>query len=232
MKAVIMVGGQGLRLRPLTEDIPKPLLPVGGKPLLFSIIEHLKKHCVTSIHLATNYRAELFEEAIGDGSGLGVAIRYSRETTPLGTAGPLKLIEDDLAGDEPFLVMNGDLLTTADISGMLAEHKKNGSDFTIGTRTMTLPLAYGVVEADGDDVRDLTEKPNIETEIVAGIYIMNPSVLESLPQGKCLMTDFIRTLIGKGLKVTKHRLEGLWIDIGQMHDYERAQKEAEAILHA
>jgi NDP-sugar pyrophosphorylase family protein len=224
MRAVIMVGGQGLRLRPLTENIPKPLLPVAGKPLLHSIIDHLQSHGVSHIYLATNYKADMFEEQFGDGSMYGVSIKYSHEKEPLGTGGPLKLIEKELLlHNEPFFVMNGDLLTDADLGAMMRFHREKNASMTIGTRVMSLPLAYGTVETEGDKVIALNEKPNIEKEINAGIYIINPAMLKLMPQGRVLMTDFIRLLVKDHL-VCRYRLEGMWIDIGQFDDYQRANE--------
>jgi NDP-sugar pyrophosphorylase family protein len=144
MNAVVMCGGLGTRLRPLTYAIPKPLLPVGEKPILELIIESLREHGIREIILSVGYRAELIETYFGDGSGFRVEISYIREREPLGTAGALRLVGERVSDD--FLMLNGDLLTRLDFRQMVAAHREQGADLTIGTRTHSVQIPYGVVE--------------------------------------------------------------------------------------
>ncbi len=223
MKAVIMVGGLGTRLRPYTQVIPKPLLPIGEQCSLDINLKKLKEGNVDEVILAVNYKSELFESYCGDGSKYGLSISYSKEQEPLGTSGPLSLIKDHL--HEDFLVINGDVITDLKFSELMKFHKDHDADITIVTKDFNFPLAYGVIKTQGDQVVHLEEKSNIKAEIVAGIYAINPRILKNLPKGHSLMTDFIRDHIS-GKRVLHYKLEGYWLDIGQTKDYEQAQADA------
>ena len=224
MKAVIMAGGLGMRLRPITSVIPKPLLPIGDRTVLEIIIEKLKKSGFDEIMITTNYKSHLFETFLGDGSRLGVRINYSKEKERLGTAGPLRLIRKDL--NEPFLVINGDIITMLDFSKLAEFHKKNSADFTLVSKELDIPLQYGVVECDGNRITDIKEKPPLKAEIIAGIYFMNPGIIDMIPKGPYLMTDLVKKAIREGKNVFRYSLTDYWLDIGRMEDYEKAKKES------
>jgi NDP-mannose synthase len=224
MKAIIMAGGLGERLRPLTHVIPKPLLPVGEKSVLEITIQKLKEHGFDEIILATSYKSDLFESYFGDGSKFGVKIHYSREKEKLGTAGPLKLVQDKLT--EPFLVINGDVLTDLNFTNLANFHKENNAELTLVTKEIELPLRYGVVNSENNQVKSLEEKPNIKSYINAGIYFISPSVIKEMSHGHKLMTDLIRELMDNNKKVMSYSLDGYWLDIGHMEDYEKAQQHA------
>ncbi|MGZ3652671.1 MAG: sugar phosphate nucleotidyltransferase [Bdellovibrionota bacterium] len=222
MKAVILAGGLGTRLRPFTEIIPKPLLPVGEKSVLEIQIERLKKHGFKEIYLATNYKADYIRNFFGDGSQFGVKIEVSKEEEPLGTAGPLTLLKDKLT--EPFLVMNGDILTLADFTAMVATAKRQNTELTIGIKKHITPYAFGDIFFDGDFVTGIEEKPNIVKFILAGVYVMTPKIFEFIPERTYFgMDKLIKVLLAGGHKVAKHHIEEYWLDIGQLDDYEKAQ---------
>lgn len=223
MKAVILAGGLGTRLRPFTEIIPKPLLPVGEKSVLEIQIERLKKHGFTDIYLATNYKADYIRNFFGDGSQFGVKIEVSKEEEPLGTAGPLTLLKDKLT--EPFLVMNGDILSLANFTAMAETSKRQNTELTIGIKKHITPYAFGDIFFDGDFVTGIEEKPNIVKFILAGIYVMTPAIFEHIPTKTYFgMDKLIKTLLASGHKVAKHEIEEYWLDIGQVGDYEKAQE--------
>jgi len=222
MKAVILAGGLGTRLRPLTQIIPKPLLPVGEKSLLEITILNLKRFGFDEVILATNYKSDLFESYFGDGSKFGIKVTYSKEKEPLGTAGPLLLVKDKLT--EPFLVMNGDILTNLDFSKLIGFHKTNSADFTVVSKIIEHPLHYGVVKAEDSRVTAIEEKPVIESEINAGIYALSPVALSRIPENRFFtMTELIKSLISNRNKVLRYKLDDYWLDIGQMSDYKKAQ---------
>ncbi len=221
MKAVIMAGGLGERLKPFTKIIPKSLLPVGNKSILEIQILNLTAHGATDIFLALGYKHELFEAYFGDGAKWNVRIQYSTETKPLGTAGPLTLLRPFLK--EPFLVMNGDILTNLDFRELSRAHRASGAAVTVATKVITLPLRYGVIKHCDGSISDIEEKPSLSAEINAGIYFMNPEVLDLMPANTPVSMDaFLREMICKGYGVSRFLMNAYWLDIGQMGDYERA----------
>ena len=222
MKAVILAGGLGTRLKPFTEVIPKPLLPIGEKAVLEIQIEHLRKHGVDEVILATNYKSDYIENFFGDGSRYGVKLIISREEERLGTAGPLKLLEDRLT--EPFLVMNGDILSNLDFSALIQFAGQQESPLTLTIKKIIMPYAFGNIFFDGDRVTGIEEKPNIVTHALAGIYAMKPDVFNHIPAGEYYgMDQLILKLLAEGLPVTKYELKDYWLDIGRVDDYESAQ---------
>ncbi|MBU2637807.1 MAG: NTP transferase domain-containing protein [Nanoarchaeota archaeon] len=223
MKVVIMAGGLGTRLRPLTHIIPKPLLPLGEQTILEITINKLKNHGFKEFILATNYKSDLFAAYLKDGSQLGVSITYSKEAKPLGTAGPLKLLASEL--NEPFIVINGDIITNLDFSKLYSTHISSKAKMTVVTKILQTPLQYGVITAEGDSVSAIEEKPNLKFEILAGIYVLSPEVLNIIPEGMYNMPQLIRDLISCGENVRKYVLEDYWLDVGQMESYEQAQKD-------
>ncbi len=221
---MIMAGGLGTRLKPFTHIIPKPLLPVGEKSVLELTIQKLKEQGFAEIILAVNYKSDLFESYFGDGSKFGVKISYSKEQKRLGTAGPMLLARDRLKA--PFLVLNGDILTNMDFNELRRFHLEKAADFTLVTKRIQLPLHYGVVEKQGDRILNIKEKPVVESEISAGIYYVNPGILDLIPPDeKFDMTDLMKKLIASEKMVAAYVLEDYWLDIGQMSDYEKAQED-------
>lgn len=223
MKAVILSGGLGTRLRPFTEVIPKPLLPIGEKAVLEIQIEHLKKYGFNEIYLATNYKSEYIENFFGDGSKFGVKLFISKEEKPLGTAGPVKLLQNKLK--EPFIVMNGDILTLLNFKNFYEFAVNIETDLVITTKEFVAPFAFGNIISEGIYVTDIEEKPDIKKNILAGIYVFKPSVLELIPDNEYFgMDTLIKKMISIGRKIAKYEIKEYWLDIGQVDDYYKAQE--------
>ena len=224
MKAVILAGGLGTRLKPFTEAIPKPLLPIGEKAVLEIQIERLKKYGFDEIYLATNYKSEYIENFFGDGSRYGVKLKISKEDSPLGTAGPLKLLEKEL--DEPFVVMNGDILTLIDFGKLYALAKEKKSTLTITIKKEITPFQFGNIFYEGDFVTGIEEKPDLVNYILAGIYVMTPAVFDIIPPNKYYGMDHLITEMLETQKpIAKYEMSEYWLDIGRVKDYEKAQEE-------
>ncbi len=224
MKAVILSGGLGTRLKPFTEVIPKPLLPIGGKAILEVQIERLRDYGFSTIYLATNYKSEYIKSFFGDGTRYGVNLIISRETIPLGTAGPLTLIQEELK--EPFLVMNGDILTLLNYKMFYDYGLSMGFPLTLGIKKEILPFSFGNIFFEGDYVTDIQEKPNFELYILAGIYFMTPEIFKYIPQNQHYdMDKLIKELLVKKIPIPKYEIKEYWLDIGRINDYEKAQNE-------
>jgi len=222
MKAVVLAGGLGSRLKPFTESIPKPLLPIGEKAVLEIQITHFKKYGVDEIILATNYKSDYIRNFFGDGSRYGVKITISNEEIPLGTAGPLSLLKNKLY--EPFFVMNGDILTNTNFSNLYKFGMKIDAKFTVAIKKIIMPFAFGNILFDGDYVTEIKEKPDLEIDILAGIYVMKPEILDLIPENKYFgIDDLIKKMLDKKEPIAKYRLREYWLDIGQLSDYEKAQ---------
>ncbi len=222
MKAVILAGGLGTRLRPFTEIIPKPLLPIGEKAVLEIQIERLKQYGFDEIYFATNYKSEYIENFFGDGSRLGVKLKISKEAQPLGTAGPLKLLARELT--DAFVVLNGDILSLVDFSEFYRFALAEKPLLTIAVKQIITPYQFGNIHFEGDFVTDIEEKPNIVTFALAGIYVMQPKILELIPDNTYYGMDLlIKSMLEKKLPVAKYELKEYWLDIGQVEDFEKAQ---------
>jgi NDP-mannose synthase len=226
MQAVILAGGQGRRLHPYTAVLPKPLMPIGDVPILEVVVRQLRRAGVTDITMAVGYLAELLMAYFGDGSKLGVHVRYSREEMPLGTAGPLSLVERP---EQPFLVMNGDLLTTVDYRSLWDRHHERGAIATLATFRRDIKIDLGVIETDPEGwVSGYIEKPTYQYAVSTGIYVFEPAVLDYIPpQQRMDLPDLIRKLLASGERVATYPFEGIWLDIGRWEDYERAALEFE-----
>lgn len=224
MKAVILAGGLGKRLGPLTTVLPKPLLPIGGKTILEIIIQRLKMFDVDEVILAVNYKSDLFEKYFSAIDTQGVKVTLSKEGEPLGTAGPIRLVAEKLM--EPFVVMNGDILTTLDFGKMLRLHKSKKAKLTMATKEVQMPFHYGVVESkNGWRISGVREKPPMAAEVNAGVYIMDPSLIKEIPRGFYHMTDLVKKAVKKNQIVAKYGIREYWVDIGQMQNYEQAQQD-------
>lgn len=223
MKAVILAGGLGTRLKPFTEIIPKPLLPIGEKSILEIQIEALKNHGFNEIYLATNYKSEYIENFFGDGSKFGVKLIISKETKKLGTVGPLTLLKDVLT--EPFLMMNGDILTQLNYRKMYEHAVSKDTILTVGIKEIVTPFQFGNIFYEGDYVTGIEEKPHIRTKILAGVYIFKPEIFKWIPEDTYFgMDTLIETMIEKHEKIAKYEINEYWLDIGQVADYEKAQE--------
>lgn len=223
VRAVIMAGGFGTRLGELTKSTPKPMLDVGGKPLLERIIDNLKLHGIRDIILSTHYMPEIITDYFGNGDRFGVKINYVHEDRPLGTAGALTML-DNL--DRPLLVMNGDILTNLNFQSFYEYHLTKGADLTVATRYFDFEVPYGVLEVDDNGaLESLQEKPLKSFQINAGIYCMNPSVLKKYkPERKLLMTELIEDAKTAGKDIYSFVMHEHWLDIGQPSDYAKAKK--------
>jgi NDP-sugar pyrophosphorylase family protein len=225
LEAVIMAGGQGLRLRPMTETLPKPMLPLGERPLMEHILGQLREAGITRVGVATHYLPEKIKDHFGDGAGFGVELSYLTEERPLGTAGALSLMQPP-AG--PLLVINGDILTRVDFKAMLAFHQEQDAQVTVGVRQFHMDVPYGVVQAEGGFVSELTEKPVYRFFVNAGIYLLQPAVFRYLSRGRRLdMTELIQALLAESQRVASFPIHEYWLDIGQHQDYLRAQEDLE-----
>jgi len=223
-RAIILSGGLGTRLKPFTAAIPKPLMPIGEKAVLEIQIERLVQYGFREIILATNYKSQYIENFFGDGSRYGIKLTISKEEKPLGTVGPIKLLEDVL--DEPFLVMNGDILSLVDFDEMYQFALKQLTDLTVGIKKMIMPFAFGNIFFDGDRVTKIEEKPDIVTYALAGIYIMKPSILTKIPADEYYgMDTLMQSMLVDNEQIAKYEINEYWLDIGNIHDFEKAQAE-------
>ncbi len=229
MKAIILAGGKGSRLKPYTIVFPKPLMPIGDKPILEIVIRQLKSFGFDEITVAVGHLAELIMTFFNDGSKYGIKIKYTREDQPLGTAGPLALMKENL--NETFLMMNGDVLTTLDYSDLVNYHKKNKAIATIALKKRTVKIDFGVPEIDVDNnIIAYTEKPEIEYLVSMGVYVFDPKVLEYIKPDEYLdFPDLVKKLISNGETVEGYVYDGYWLDIGRPEDYEKANEEIKGI---
>ena len=233
MRAIVLAGGRGSRLRPYTVVLPKPLMPIGDRPVLDIVVRQLHRAGFERLTVATGYLAELIEAFLGDGGSYGIAVDYFREAKPLGTAGSLALIE---GLEEPFLVMNGDVLTDLDYSRLLADHTASDAIATIATRRREVEVQLGVPHfgdaLDATRLTDYHEKPQIEYEASMGVYCFSPRVSEHIVPGEPLdFPELILRLIAAGEIVRGWRSTAYWLDVGSHDDYERAQEEFERVRH-
>ena len=227
-RVVLMAGGLGTRLRPLTDDIPKPLLQVGDKPILETIINGFAKYGFTNIVLSVSYKAEMIEEYFGDGSKFGVNIEYVHENKRMGTAGALSLMREKLS--EPFFVMNGDLLTNINFEHMLEYHLSNDAIATMGVREYDFQVPYGVVNVDGHNILSIDEKPVHNFFVSGGVYVLSPDVLEVIPDDYYDMPTLFEKLIEEKKKSVSFPILEYWLDIGQMSDFHRANAEYHGVF--
>ena len=223
-RVVLMVGGLGTRLRPLTEHTPKPMLKVGNKPILETIILNFKKYGFVNIVLCVSYKSEIIEEYFKDGSKFGVNIEYVHENKRMGTAGALSLVKERL--EEPFFVMNGDLLTNINFENMMEYHLLNNSVATMGVREYDFQVPYGVVKTDGVDIVSIEEKPTHQFFVSGGVYVLSPKVLKYIPEDEYYdMPTLFEKLIEENEKSISFPIHEYWLDIGRIEEFEKANNE-------
>ncbi len=224
MKAIILAGGKGTRLAPYTTVLPKPLMPIGDMPILEVVLRQLALYGFNDATLAVGYLAELLMAYCGDGSKFDLKIDYSREEHPLGTAGPISLVQNL---NKTFLVMNGDLLTTIDYGEMYRYHKERGAIATLAAYPREVNIDFGVIEIDDNNwVQDYIEKPTINYTVSTGVYIFEPEVLEYItPNQRLDLPELVLRLKKQGHPVNAYCFNGYWLDIGRQDDYELAMQE-------
>ncbi len=222
LSAVVMAGGYGTRLRPLTEEVPKPMLPVGGRPIIERIIDQLEAAGIRRVSVTTHYKPEVIAEHFGNGNGNGVDISYIHEEEPLGTAGALGLMD---APEGSVLVINGDVFTELNLRSMIEFHRDHRADMTVAVKKYQVP--YGVVETSGIRITGLSEKPALDLFVNAGIYLLEPTAFDHIPEGRPFdMTDLIERMVANRCRVVSFPVVEYWMDIGQPSDYELAQQHA------
>jgi len=221
--AVIMCGGKGERLGKLTKSTPKPMLQVAGRPILERIVLHLLSHGVTHIYLAVNYLKEIIMDYFGDGSKLGCHIEYLEEAQPLGSGGPLSLLPPQ---EHPAVVMNGDLITDINISRMVEFHEQNNYHATMGYTTYKHTVPFGCLEVEDGRILDIIEKPTVIKRANAGIYVISPEAIATVPKDQYFMiTDIFGNALKNDLPCGAYPVDGDWIDVGQPTDLGRARGE-------
>lgn len=225
-KVVLMVGGLGTRLHPLTETVPKSMLNVGNKPILETIIESFKSYGFVNFILCVNYKKEIIMDYFQDGSHLDVHIEYIEETKRLGTAGALSLLNEK--PKSPFFVMNGDLLTKVNYEQLLAFHNESEAMATMCVREYEYQIPYGVIETDHEQLLSIVEKPVHKSFVNAGIYVLNPEALTFIPEDNFYdMPELYKKLLNIEQRVSAFPLREYWLDIGRIGDYERANSDYE-----
>jgi len=226
LKAVVLAGGKGARLAPYTRIIPKPMMPIGDKAILEVMLYQIRRAGIQEVILTVGHLAGLMRAFFRDGSHLGLHICYSYEDHPLGTAGPLALI-DGL--NETFLVCNGDVLTTLNLSDLIDFHIQNKGVATIASHLRQVHIDLGVIHTDGDhSIIGYQEKPTIDYLVSMGIYIFEPAILKYIPKGQYLdFPDLIKILVADKKKVVAYPFDGYWEDLGRPDDYEQANADFE-----
>ena len=225
VSAVIMAGGFGTRLRPLTDNVPKPMLPVGDRPLLERTIGRLRDAGIRRVNVTTHHLADQISSHFGDGGAMGVEMRYVPEEEPLGTCGGLRLVDEF---KETLLVINGDILTGVDFGDLMGFHRKVKADATVCVRKYDVQVPYGVVEVEDSWLTAVREKPSVGFFVNAGIYLLEPSVQRYIPEGQRFdMTDLIGRLLADGRRIATFPIVEYWLDVGQPADYAQAQRDVE-----
>ena len=222
MKAVILAGGLGTRLRPLTFSIPKPLVPVNGKPLLDLCIERLAHHSFHELIFCTGYLSDLIEAFVGDGSKWNIKPHFTKETKALGTAGPIGLIRNIFEANEDFLLLNGDVVTSLDFAAMMKHHKENKNDITVGYTNFTYTSPFGIISEKDGLLFEMKEKPSVDFQINCGIYIINSSMIKLIPQDQFFTAvDLAREGQKIGKRVGVYYIKEYWHGIENIRDLEK-----------
>jgi NDP-sugar pyrophosphorylase family protein len=219
--AVIIAGGKGTRLLPLTEDRPKPMILVAGRPILERIVLHLVGYGIRKIYISINYLGEQIEKYFGNGESFGCSIEYLREEKPLGTGGALSLLT--IRPDKPFIVMNGDIVTQINLSSLLDFHEKQGVAATIGCRPHKVDIPFGVIREKGNRLVSIDEKPSAHYLVNAGVYVLNAALLDMVPGGENFpITGLFEWLLERKIGVGVYIIEEDWVDVGRHEELKRA----------
>jgi NDP-mannose synthase len=229
MEAVILAGGRGTRLKPYTTTLPKPLVPVGDDPILSIILGQLRQAGVRRVTLAVNHMAELIMSFFRSGERFGLEVRYSVEDKPLGTVGPLKLIENL---PEHFLVMNGDILTDLDYADLYCTHVRSGAELTVATTQREILIDFGVLNVDPADhvINGFREKPRCCYDVSMGVYVFSRSLLERVPASQPYGFDsLVIDLLESGVPIRAYPFGGYWLDLGRPDDYDKANYDIERV---
>ena len=227
---VLMAGGKGVRLYPLTKDVPKPMLKIGDMPIIEIILRKLKSQGFKNVFISVNYLGNIIEEHIKDGAWLGLNVTYLHESQPLGTAGALGQLNGKL--NEAFIVMNSDLLTNCDFRQVIRFHKKTGAKGTLGVREYSFQIPYGVVNINGTEVESISEKPLHRSMVSAGIYALDPWALSLVPADEyCDMPTLLDKIKAEGEKVSAFPIHESWLDIGRHDDLNDARNNVEQWLN-
>jgi NDP-sugar pyrophosphorylase family protein len=222
MKVVIQSGGKGTRLRPYTMILPKPLMPVGSKPVLELLLKWLRRNGLRDVYITTGYLGNLIQGVCGDGRQWDLNIKYTEEKEPLGTVGALSLLRGEL--DSTFLVINGDVLTDLKLAAFIACHRRHASVLTIATARRTVQMDFGVIEDADGRVVNFMEKPTLTHVVSMGVYCMEPEVLDHIPAGAPFgFDDLILCMLERGLPTHIFPHNGFWLDIGRIEDFQKAQ---------
>jgi NDP-sugar pyrophosphorylase family protein len=226
MKAVVLAGGKGTRLRPLTFSIPKPLLPITEKPILEIILKNFRKFGITEVIISVGYQGELIKAFCADGARFGLSVKYVDEEKPLGTAGPLSLMRDCFTDGEKFILMNGDIFTQLNFSKMIDYHNKGEYCITIGYRTYEHKLPFGVLELEGTKLCGIVEKPSTTVNVSAGIYVLDASIIDFIPDNTFFtMPDLANKLLEEKRRIGAYRIEEYWLGIENIGHFNEAIKE-------
>jgi len=228
MKAVILAGGKGTRLAPYTKILPKPLMPIGDMPILEILLRQLKCSGVDDVVLTVGHLAELIRVFFQDGSRLGLQISYSYEDTPLGTAGPLSLVN---GLDDTFMVTNGDVLTTLNFCDLIEYHRSHNAIATIAAHDRKTRIDFGVIQTNPDhEIVGYIEKPTYDFYVSMGVYIFEPRALAYIPHNQYLdFPDLVLKMVAAGERVLSYPYDGYWMDLGRVGDYEQAVSEFESL---
>jgi len=222
VKAVIQAGGKGTRLKPYTTILPKPLMPVGAKPVLELLLNWLRRNNTQDVYITTGYLGNLIKTHCGDGGQWDMRIRYTEEVEPLGTVGALSLLREEL--DETFLVINGDVLTDLSLNSFIANHRQTNSILSIATSARNTKLDFGVIESANGRVVKFKEKPTFTHSVSMGVYCMEPEVLKYIPRRVPYGLDnLVLGLLEKNVPVSTFQHSGIWLDIGRVEDFHHAQ---------
>lgn len=224
VQAILLAGGRGTRLHPYTAVLPKPLMPLDDMPVLEILLRRLRRHGLTNLAICTGHLSELIRAFFGDGERFGVNLRYTREDEPLGTAGPIRLIQG--LGD-PIVVMNGDLLTTLNFSAMLDEHRRGDAMATIAVYPREVKVDFGVLDVDSDGtLRGYREKPQYHYDVSMGVYVFRREVVDLIePNERLDIPTLVQRIQEQGARVACYRSDCYWLDIGRPDDYAQAQQE-------